>query len=159
MESWLIGADIIPIRPNEGWRVYRKGKAKGPIIGGNVGTLLLLAGTPYWPKMKGRILFVEDDEAESSRTIDRMFTQLRHMGVFDQIAGLVVGRFVSSVGFKADDSLEMILDDALRGYRFPVITGVDFGHSDPLITFPLGVMCQVDTKKPEIAFLESGVRT
>jgi len=107
--------------------------------------------------MKGKILFFEDDEVETSKTIDRMFTQLRHMGVYEQIAGLVIGRFPSSVGFKEGDSLEMILDHALRGYRFPVIAGVDFGHSDPLITFPLGVKCRMNTKAPEISFLESGV--
>jgi muramoyltetrapeptide carboxypeptidase len=145
-------------KANEGLKVYRKGNAQGAIIGGNIGTMLLLAGTSYWPKMKGKILFFEDDEVEDPRTIDRMFTQLRHMKVFDQIKGLVVGRFPSSVGFKSEDSLEMILDDALRGYKFPVITGADFGHTDPLITFPMGVKCRMDTKRMEIVFLESGVK-
>jgi muramoyltetrapeptide carboxypeptidase LdcA involved in peptidoglycan recycling len=80
------------------------------------------------------------------------------MGVYDEIAGMVIGRFHRDVKFTEGDSLEMILDDALRGYRFPVIMGVDFGHTDPLITFPIGIKCQVDTRKPEIAFLESAVR-
>jgi muramoyltetrapeptide carboxypeptidase len=143
--------------PNPGWKVYRKGKAEGAVFGGNVGTLLLLAGTPYWVNLKGRILFVEDDEAESSKTMDRMFTQLRQMGVYDQIKGMVVGRFHRDVAFKENDSLEMILDDALRGYKFPVITGVDFGRTDPLITIPMGIRCRMDTAKKEITYLESAV--
>lgn len=119
--------------------------------------LRVLAGTRYWPDLKGRILFFEDGEAEDPTTIDRMFTQLRQMGVFEQIAGLVIGRFPSCVGFKEADSLEMILDEALKGCHIPVLTGVDFGHTDPLITIPLGVRCRIDSATPGLEFLEAGV--
>ncbi|MFP4599029.1 MAG: S66 peptidase family protein [Persicimonas sp.] len=144
-------------RPAPGWRCYQSGKASGPIVGGNLGTLLLLAGTPYWPEMEGRIFFVEEDEDESTATIDRMFTQARQMGVFDKIAGLVVGRFASSVEFSEDDSLEMILDDALRGYDFPVMLDVDFGHTDPLLTFPIGVECRMDAGRQRLELIEPWV--
>ena len=144
-------------KSNPGWKVFRPGKAEGRLIGGNLGTMLLTAGTEYWPQMKGKILFVEEDESESSKTLDRMFTQLRQMGVYKQIAGLIVGRIHGDVKLSDADSLEMILNDALRGYAFPVITGVDFGHTDPLITIPLGIKCRMNTRKPEIAFLEAGV--
>ncbi len=143
---------------NPGWKIYRKGKAEGAIIGGNLGTMLLLAGTKYWPNLRGKILFVEDDEAESSKTMDRLFTQLRQMGAYDLITGMVVGRFHRNVKFNESDSMEMILDESLNGYKFPVITGVDFGHTDPLITFPIGIKCRMDTKKPEIVFLERAVK-
>ncbi len=145
-------------REAPGWRCYRKGIAEGPIMGGNFGTLLLLAATPYWPSMEGRILFVEEDEVESPATIDRMFVQARQMGVFDDIAGLVVGRFPASVGFSDDDSLAMILDDALRGYEFPVMVDVDFGHTDPRMTFPLGVGCRMDAQALTLALVEPWIR-
>jgi len=157
---WFADPDkLMHFKPNPGWNVYRKGVVivEGRIVGGNMGTMLLFAGTKYWPDLNDKILFVEEDESESTGTIDRMFTQLRHMGVFDEIKALVVGRFHSEVKFKTDDTLEMILDEALRGYDLPVITGVDFGHTDPLLTIPLGIRCQVDASKPEIRFLESGV--
>jgi muramoyltetrapeptide carboxypeptidase len=141
-------------RPAPGWRCYRGGEARGPIMGGNLGTLLHLAGTPYWPDMRGRILFVEEDEDESPASIDRMFTQLRHMGVFDQIAGLVVGRIPSCVGFSEEDSFEMLLDDALAGYDLPVLLDVDFGHTDPLVTFPLGVQCHLSADRAELELVE-----
>lgn len=144
-------------RPAPGWRCYRPGQASGPIVGGNFGTLLLLAGTPYWPQMQGRILFVEEDEDESPGTIDRIFTQARQMGIFDQIAGMVVGRFAASVKFGDEDSFEMILDEALAGYDFPVMLDVDFGHSDPLITFPIGVRCRMDAGAGELELVEGWV--
>lgn len=155
---WFLEPDLkMHFEPNPGWKVYRKGQATGAIVGGSLGTMLLLAGTEYWPKLRGKILFIEDDESESSKTMDRLFTQLRQMGVYEQIVGIVVGRFHRNVKFTKDDSLEMILDDALRGYKFPVITGVDFGHTDPLITFPIGIKCQMSTSKLKIEFLESAV--
>lgn len=144
--------------PNAGWKVFRRGRAEGPLMGGNMGTMLLLSGTDYWPKLKGKILFVEEDEAESPKTVDRMFTQLRQIGVFDQIAGLIVGRFSSMNKFSATDTLEMILEESLRGYKFPVITDVDYGHTDPLVTFPLGIRCRVDADRKEITLLEAAVK-
>ncbi len=147
--------DKMEFTAHSGLKTYRKGKATGKIVGGNIGTLLLLAGTPYWPSMKGKILFVEDDEVENSKTIDRYFTQLRHMGVYDQIKGLVVGRFSRSVGFNESDSLNMILDNALKGYEFPVLTDFDMGHTDPLMTIPLGIQVEIDATKKKVTLLES----
>ncbi len=154
---WQEPSKSMVFKPNTGWRIFKKGKTEGRLIGGNLGTMLLLTGTKFWPKLSGAILFVEEDEDESSRTLDRMFTQLRHMGVYDQIAGMIVGRFHSAVGFNKQDSLEMILSDALNGYKFPVIYNVDYSHTDPLITLPVGVKCQMNTTKPEIRFTEQAV--
>lgn len=155
---WYIDPDKqMRFEPNQGWRIFRKGRAEGAIVAGNLGTMLLLAGTEYWPDLRGKILFVEDDEAESTKTMDRKYTQLRHMGVYEQISGMVVGRFHRDVKFRDDDSLGMILGDALRGYDFPVITGVDFGHTDPLVTLPIGIKCRVNTARCEIALLENAV--
>lgn len=154
--QWFL-KDEMEFSPNPGLRTYQKGKAEGVIVGGNIGTLLLLADTPYWPSMKGKILFVEDDEAENTRTLDRFFTQLRHMGVYDQIAGMVIGRFPRCVGLKENDSLEMILDDALKGYKFPVITEFDMGHSDPIMTIPIGAKVKIDGTKKKVELLENVV--
>lgn len=144
-------------KENTGWQILKPGQAEGVAIGGNMGTMLLLAGTPYWPDLEGKILFVEDDDAESTQTIDRYFTQLRNMGAYGQIKGMVIGRFPSTVGFREDDSLAMIIEEAVRGYDFPIISEVDFSHTDPLITIPLGAKCAIDTANAGISFLEAGV--
>lgn len=153
---WL--EDKMHFDRNSGLKTYSKGKATGTIVGGNIGTLLLLAGTPFWPKMKGKILFIEDDESETPKTIDRFFTQLRHMGVYKQINGMVVGRFARSVGFSKSDSLDMILKDALKGYKFPVITEFDMGHTDPILTLPIGAKVKIDATKLTLKIMESVVK-
>lgn len=155
--QWWVD-DKMEFSENPGLQSFKKGKAEGRIVGGNIGTLLLLAGTAYWPSMKNKILFVEDDEAENSKTIDRFFTQLRHMGVYKQISGLVVGRFPRCVGFSQNDSLNMILENALEGFNIPVITEFDMGHTDPLMTVPLGAKVRIDTKTKKITLLELVVK-
>lgn len=132
------------MKPNSGLRVLKTGQATGPILAGNAGTLLLLAGTPYFPDLEGKILCLEDDESETPATIDRYFTQLRQMGVFSRISGLVLGRFHSKVPFTDEDSLEQILLTATRGYSFPIVTGADFGHTDPMMVLPNGIMATLD---------------
>ena len=144
-------------KKNPGFVVLKEGIGKGIAIGGNIGTLLLLAGTEYFPNMKGKILFVEDDDVESPKTLDRFFTQLRHLGIYDKINGLVIGRFPSKVSLTKEDSLKMIIDEATKGYNFPIISEVDFSHTDPLITIPIGIKCKIDTADKEIKFLEKAV--
>jgi muramoyltetrapeptide carboxypeptidase len=144
-------------RTNPGWRVHRAGIAEGPSLGGHVSTLLSLVGTPYFPDLSDSVLFLEDDETTTPARFDRALTQLRQIGVFERVRGLVVGRFPSAVPFHDDDSLAMVLDEVLEGYDFPVVTEVDFSHTDPLITIPMGVRCRLDTARKEIRYLEAAV--
>jgi muramoyltetrapeptide carboxypeptidase len=144
---------------NPGWKIYRRGVAGGSMIGGHLGTLLALAGTKYWPDLKGRILFVEEDEEGGpSGKIAREFRQLEQTGAFDEISALMVGRIPSVAGLKEGDTLEMILDECLDGYDFPVVTGVDLGHTNPIATIPVGVRASLDAGKGRLVYLEAGVQ-
>ena len=145
--------------PNPGWRTYREGEAKGTLLGGHLGTLLALAGTDYWPQLEGRILFVEEDE-EGGPTgrIARELRQLEQTGAFGEISGFMVGRIPAVAGLKEGDSLEMILDECLEGYDFPVVTGVDLGHTNPIATIPVGVSAVLDAGRQKLVYLEAGVR-
>ena len=144
---------------NPGWKTYRGGEAEGILIGGHLGTLLTLAGTDYWPDLVGRILFVEEDE-EGGPTgrVAREFRQLEQTGAFGEINGLMVGRIPKVTGLKEEDSLEMILDECLMGYDFPVVTGVDLGHTNPIATIPVGVRASLDSINGKLVYLESGVQ-
>lgn len=143
---------------NPGWKTYRSGKVDGMITGGHLGTLLSLAGTEYWPKLEGRILFIEEDE-EGGPTgrIAREMRQLEQTGSFSEIAGLMIGRVPAAAGLKDGDSLDMILDECLGEYEFPVVTGVDVGHTNPIASIPLGIRVRLDAFDKRLMFLESGV--
>jgi muramoyltetrapeptide carboxypeptidase len=138
--------------PNTGTKVLKPGQAEGPILAANMGTLLLLTGTPYFPNLYGRILCLEDDESEQPSTIDRYLTQFRQMGIFERISALIIGRFHSKVGFNQEDSLQELLQIVTRGYNFPIIYDADFGHIDPMIVLPNGANACLKASK------EQGVR-
>ncbi len=143
---------------NPGWKTYREGVAEGLLIGGHLGTFLGLAGTDYWPRLEGRILFLESDEEDGpTGRIAREMRQLEQIGSFGEISGLMIGRIPAVTGLKEGDSLEMILDECLEGYDFPVVTGVDVGHTNPISTTPVGVRARLDATGRKLTYIESAV--
>jgi muramoyltetrapeptide carboxypeptidase len=144
---------------NPGWKIHRGGTAKGRLIGGHLGTLLTLAGTPFWPDFRRKILFIEEDEEGGpTGNIARKFRHLVQTGALDHIEAIMIGRIPSAAGLKENDSLEMILDETLEGYGLPVVSGVDFGHTNPMATIPVGVRARLEADAGKLVFLESGTK-
>jgi len=74
------------------YHFLRGERMRGKILGGNIRCFLKLAGTPYWPDMKGSILLLES----LGGGVYEMMTaleQYRQIGVFDQISGVILGTF------------------------------------------------------------------
>lgn len=140
---------------NYGWRIINEGEAKGEIVGGNISTLQLLIGTKYCPSFDNKILFIEEDPEFKHYMVDRMLTHLRQTGLFDRVKGVVVGRFKSNTLFKKFKQIKGLMNRVFKGLDIPIIYGVDFGHSDPLLTIPIGGMCKINTKEPSIIFEKS----
>jgi muramoyltetrapeptide carboxypeptidase len=138
-------------------RCLRSGMARGRLLVANMGCLLLLAGTSYFPDCRGALLVLEEDESESPETVDRFVTHLRHLGVWAQIAGLAVGRFPKQVGL-SDQVLNEMLLRATRGHDFPIMSGLEVGHVDPALTIPIGVMAELDATRCELTLLERATR-
>ncbi len=79
------------VQRNGRTRTLTGGKARGPLLGGNLTIVASLVGTPYMPDFSGAILFLEDvDEAEYR--IDRMLTQMAAAGILGKLAGVVFGQ-------------------------------------------------------------------
>lgn len=144
---------------NPGPYAIRPGSARGRILAGNLGTLLHLAGTTYWPEFDDVILCLEDDEEEDPGSIDRYMTHLRHTGALSRIAALVVGRFPTSVGLPRDVLTEIVLRCA-GDSSFPIAADFDFGHTQPVLTLPNGVEAEVVAGDSEtsLALLQPAVR-
>ncbi len=143
------------------WKVLREGKAEGRLVGGHIFTMLNLCGTEYFPDFKGKILFWEDTETTSPMT-DRFLRQLEMIGVFDNIRGMIVGR-VNLNEYKIerrDYGLDKIILDVTKGYDFPIVMDMDFGHTAPMLTLPYGIPARLDLKgrKTSLELLDSAVR-
>jgi muramoyltetrapeptide carboxypeptidase len=150
------------LAPNPGWTWLRPGKARGCIFGGCLPSILHLAGTKFWPDYKGRILLLESPKGEqmdNPRTLvvtKAQMTDLDNLGVFDVIAGLVVGRPVG-LDEGGREEFRGMVEGVLEGTSFPVLLDVDVGHTDPILTIPLDAMCSLDSEKDEFSILEAGV--
>jgi muramoyltetrapeptide carboxypeptidase len=147
---------------NKGWEWIKNGRAEGPILGGCITSIMHLRGTKYWPDFSKKILFWEipegDDfsKGENVANIDAYLTDLKLSGIFAQISGMIIGR---PFGYDADSmqNLMEIIKRQIDGYEFPVLFGVDIGHSDPMITIPIGVNIIIDSVGNNLEFTESGV--
>ena len=136
-----------------------RGRATGPLIGGNLTLLQALIGTRYFPDLRGAILFLEDIGEDLYR-IDRMLGHLRLAGAFDALAGVAIGHFSRMRHGTVEGAFG--LDDVLRGYfgprHIPVAHGFPIGHLPEQWTLPIGVQAELDADNGELNVLEAGVR-
>lgn len=136
-DLWFLDQDHREPIPNEGWWTIQPGSAEGRIVGGNLCTVNLLQGTSYLPSLDGAVLFAEDDFESHPATFARDLTSLLQVPDAERIRGLVIGRF-QRASKMTRPLLEQIVasQPALRG--LPVLANVDFGHTNPLATLPIG---------------------
>jgi muramoyltetrapeptide carboxypeptidase LdcA involved in peptidoglycan recycling len=144
-DKWYLKQNSRHFIKNDGWRVINDGKAKGVIIGGNLCTLNLLQGTGYFPNLDNSILFIEDYENSDPVTFDRDLQSLIQQKRFNGVKGLVIGRFQKKSKMKKN-LLDQIILSKRELSEIPVIVDVDFGHTEPKITFPIGGEALIDLR-------------
>ncbi|MBT2287917.1 LD-carboxypeptidase [Paenibacillus albidus] len=136
-DPWYLDQEKRVFDPNVGPYSIIEGEAQGTIIGGNLCTLNLLQGTEFMPNLAGAVLFLEDDYESSPATFDRDLQSLIHQSWFGQVRGIVIGRFQRE-SHMTKELLTQIIATKQELQRIPVIADVDFGHTTPMITFPVG---------------------
>jgi len=134
---------------NPGGFVIHEGEADGTLIGGNICTLNLLQGTEFMPPLDNSILFIEDDYESLPHTFERDLQSLIHLPEFSGVKGIVIGRFQKASQMKRK-LLEKIINTKKELANIPVIADVDFGHTSPMITFPIGGKVRISGSKIEI---------
>jgi muramoyltetrapeptide carboxypeptidase LdcA involved in peptidoglycan recycling len=122
---------------NPGYEVVHEGEAEGRLLGGHLGTLCLLFGTPYMPDLDGTILLIEDDEEAGPVHFDRELQSLIHQPGFGGVRGLVIGRFQRASQMDLD-TLTAIVESKRELHGIPVVANANFGHTTPQFTFPIG---------------------
>ena len=143
--GWRMGkeqprADGQPAVPD----VYVK---SAQLWGGNLAVLTSLVGTPYFPEVKGGILFVEDISEHPYR-VERMLTQLLHAGVLAKQKAVVLGQFTNyklaphDKGFK----LQSVVDWLRTQIKAPVLTNLPFGHVETKVLLPVGAQVSLSVE-------------
>ena len=112
---------------------------KGELWGGNLAILAALTGTPWLPKAKGGILFIEDVHEHPYR-VERMLTQLLYAGVLARQKAIVLGHFTNYKPVPHDKGyrLQTVVDWLRQQVKAPVFTGLPFGHVPTKVTLPVG---------------------
>ena len=129
----------------------RLGRCEGPVLGGNLTTLIHLLGTSFLPSLAGAILFLED-RGEKLYRIDRMLTQLIHTGLAQEISGLILGDF-SENGPR--DELNDLVQERFASASFPILSGAPVGHGRRNLTLPLGLPATLDAGAGTLTYHQS----
>lgn len=128
-----------------GRTALRPGTAEGPLLPACLPSALQLLGTPWLPDYAGHVLAVEftDDGGYDPAYASRDLWQLRHAGLLDSVAAVLVGR---GRGWTPDQraDLDRCLLEVCSGWDFPIVSEVEFGHTDPMLTLPTGARGRVD---------------
>lgn len=146
-DPWFSEQEKRQLVPNDGLQIYTEGSAYGHLYGGNLCTLNLLQETPFMPNLENTILFIEDDSESSPETFARDLTSL--LQSITNIKGLVIGKFQNSSKI-TEEQLLFILDKHPILQAIPVIYGANFGHTQPIFTFPIGGVVALDTTKKQL---------
>ena len=130
------------LRPSEGWITVREGVAEGPLLGGCIESICWhLKGSAQWLELEGAVLMLESsEESPPPSDVDAYLTDLEQLGVLDAIAGLVYAR-----PYGYDDAQRETLWRVLaERTTCPVLANVECGHTDPMLTLPLGAPVRID---------------
>jgi muramoyltetrapeptide carboxypeptidase len=138
-------------------KCVRAGRARGVLLGGNLRCLLKLSATRHWPDFTGAVLMLESYRITPEKCLE-YFRELENVGVFDRIAGALVGYVYS---MQADNpsgpQMEDIFKDFTSGYDFPILKINEFGHGRPNAILPVGGVVEMDAAEKSLYIVGGGV--
>jgi len=115
----------------------RLGEASAEIIGGNLSLLAHLVGSQTFASTDGKILFIEEI-GERLYHVDRMLVQLKRAGLFQNLAGLLIGGFTdcNEASLSIGKTAYELVAEHTSGTSFPIAFDFPVGHipnNQPLI--------------------------
>ena len=154
------------IHQGTGW-TWLQGKSvgSGHLFGGNIEILEWLRGTRFWPALdfwNGKILFLETSEEKPHRSyVRRWLRTFGILGGFDRINGLLIGRardYNDEEKGKLEQNIVAVVSDEFRRPDLPIVTNMDFGHTDPQLIIPLGVNAEIDCEAKRFRLVEPALQ-
>lgn len=138
---------------------------KGRLMGGCFEVLDWLRGTEVWPDTevwKESILFIEiSEEVPLPVEVERGLRVLAAVGALKGIKGILFGRPGGQLQVKRyqeyEDALLQVVTSEEGLSEIPIVTRMDFGHTDPMVVLPYGIECVIDCEKREVHLNENAV--
>jgi muramoyltetrapeptide carboxypeptidase len=147
--------------PSNGYEWWKTGRAEGVILGGCVPSINHALGTEYWIDPKGSLFFIDIPEGGPGEpmdmaVLDSFFADLDNAKMFENISGLIIGR-----PYRFSDDLCSELKGLVLKYAglygYPILYNANIGHCAPNITFPFGVLAEIDSSKNAFRIIESWI--
>ena len=141
-------------------KTVSRGKVSGRLIGGCLSLIATIVGTPHMPAVRHSIFFVEEI-GETIYRLDRYFVQLRETGVFQRIAGFILGQTLEVE--PAGDEPSLTMDDLVRDFitplKIPAILNLEYGHGKVKVTMPIGIRAELEVfpRRRRLAIVEPAV--
>ena len=147
---------------DDGWRILQgRGTVAGELFGGCLEVLDWLRGTIAWPSPEawvGRLLFIEpSEEKPTPLQVERILRSFGVLGVFDAVAGLLVGRPRDASAAERDafeGAVRAVVAGEFGRPDLPIAANLPFGHTDPQWVLPLGVRAELDLDARSLRLVE-----
>jgi muramoyltetrapeptide carboxypeptidase LdcA involved in peptidoglycan recycling len=81
----------------------------------------------------------------------RHFQALAQRDDFVNVKAIIIGRFQKASGM-TEEKLKYIVNNIPQLKGLPIIANVDFGHTTPMVTLPLGGCCVVEEDKIKVSW-------
>lgn len=102
-------------------------------------------------------MFFETSEGPPSpERVDSILMDYENMGVLQRLKGLIVGRPMRYTEEEKQQLREVVLERT-RGYTFPIVTDMDFGHTAPQFTVPIGCRARIDAENQRFEVIDAAV--
>lgn len=118
----------------------------GPLFGGCFSVLTNLIGTPWFPSLKGHLLFLEDISEPPGRLL-RSFSQWLQSGVLEGVKGIILGSFKGCIDGQrgiSERDLKNLLADRSPTAAFSTEA---FGHQPLNTPIPIGIRGTIKGQK------------
>lgn len=154
------------LTPASGWRFLQgRGIVQGRLIGGCLDVIPWLKETALWPDKEvweGAILFLETSEdAPPPIEVTRELRTYAAMGILAKLSAILFARPGGAVPPNSfidyDNAILKVVAEEEGLTELPLITRMDFGHTEPIFILPLGVQAQIDCDKKEFAIIENAL--
>lgn len=109
------------------YKFIQGSKIEGTVVGGNIRCLLKLAGTKYIPDFTDKVLLLESMGGEAG-LMSAFLNQLKQMGVFDKIQGLILGTFSKMQENNITPTIEELVLSIIDNPDLPIAKTEEIGH-------------------------------
>lgn len=131
------------------------GNVTGPLIGGNMTSLVSTLGTPFEIDTKGKILFLEETHSPTNM-IYRYLAQLSMAGKLNDCLGIIMGQ-CTECPVSYNTTYADLINQILVPLGKPLMVNLATGHGRYKAAMPIGASVNLNTINNTLTVLEATV--